>query len=197
MVKARNLFVSSAGPVPLVPMSTHVLHAAIGAVVFVAMMAVAVLAVATDAAGVRSAEAAELEAVVQTTPSTDAEPVDMYTAMAAVAAQLAALPQPTTTQVRRPAPAPRPREVVSPDDPGVWDALAHCETRGNWATTSAPGYSGGLGFAHSTWRSMGGGEFAAIAADATREQQIVIAQRVLESSGWGAWPGCTRLMGLR
>ena len=44
---------------------------------------------------------------------------------------------------------------------------------------------------------MGGREFAEIAADASREQQIEVAQRVLERSGWGAWPGCSRLLGLR
>ncbi len=82
-------------------------------------------------------------------------------------------------------------------DGSVWDRLAHCETRNNWATNSVPGFSGGLGFANSTWISNGGEEFAPIAAEATREQQIVIAERVLAGSGWGAWPGCSDLLGLR
>lgn len=87
--------------------------------------------------------------------------------------------------------------VVSPDDPAVWDRLAECESGGNWATASVPGFAGGLGFADGTWVSYGGGEFAASAADATREQQIEIATRVLAGQGWGAWPGCSSLMGLR
>ena len=91
----------------------------------------------------------------------------------------------------------RPANVVSPDDPTVWDDLAQCETGSNWATDSVPGFAGGLGFANGTWTSYGGDEFAASAADATREQQIVIAQRVQERQGWGAWPGCSARLGLR
>lgn len=87
-------------------------------------------------------------------------------------------------------------EVAHADDPDVWDRLAWCEARGNWAT-SVEGYSGGLGFAHGTWNSHGGEEFAPVAAEATREQQIVVARRVLAASGWGAWPGCSALLGLR
>jgi len=91
----------------------------------------------------------------------------------------------------------RPVRVVTPDDPTVWDDLAHCETGGNWAMDHVPGFAGGLGFANGTWASYGGGEFADSAADASREQQIEIAQRVLERQGWGAWPGCSSRLGLR
>lgn len=48
-----------------------------------------------------------------------------------------------------------------------------------------------------TWRAMGGDEFAADAYLASREQQIVVAERVLSVSGWGAWPGCSAKLGLR
>ena len=44
---------------------------------------------------------------------------------------------------------------------------------------------------------MGGGEFAPDAYLASREQQIVVAERVLASQGWGAWPGCSSKLGLR
>lgn len=91
----------------------------------------------------------------------------------------------------------RAANVVNPADPTVWDQLAFCETRNNWATDSVPGFAGGLGFANGTWTSYGGGEFAQSAADATREQQIEIAIRVQASQGWGAWPGCSALLGLR
>lgn len=87
-------------------------------------------------------------------------------------------------------------EPARPDDPDVWDRLAWCEARGNWAS-SIEGFSGGLGFAHGTWRAHGGEEFAPIAAEASREQQIEIARRVLARSGWHAWPGCADLLGLR
>lgn len=109
----------------------------------------------------------------------------------AAAAAEAAARRPAATASRRAA------NVVSPDDPTVWDQLAHCETGGNWAMDHVPGFAGGLGFANGTWTANGGDEFAASAADATREQQIVIAERVLAGSGWGAWPGCSSLMGLR
>ena len=86
------------------------------------------------------------------------------------------------------------------DTPDRWDLLAQCETGGNWSTNTGNGYGGGLQFAHgpqsSTWISFGGGEFSANPWDATREQQIVVAERVLASSGWGAWPGCARRHGL-
>jgi hypothetical protein len=79
----------------------------------------------------------------------------------------------------------------------VWDRLAWCEASGNWATNTGNSYSGGLQFLHSTWVSYGGREFAAHAHQATREQQIVIAERILASVGWRAWPACTRKLGLR
>lgn len=86
------------------------------------------------------------------------------------------------------------------DHADVWDQLAQCETGGNWGTNTGNGFGGGLQFAHqpswSTWNAFGGGEFAPHPWEATREQQIEIAERVLQSSGWGAWPGCARKMGL-
>jgi len=103
------------------------------------------------------------------------------------------------------APPPAPRAPSAPPQSrasasaggSVWDSLAQCEAGGNWSINSGNGYSGGLQFAHSTWRGHGGGEFAPMAYQASREQQIVVAERVLASSGWGAWPGCTRKLGLR
>ncbi|QBJ97342.1 DUF3235 domain-containing protein [Rhodococcus sp. ABRD24] len=77
-----------------------------------------------------------------------------------------------------------------------WDRLAQCEAGGNWAINTGNGYHGGLQFSPSTWTSHGGGQFAATAAQATREQQIVVAERVLASQGWGAWPSCSSKLGL-
>ena len=79
----------------------------------------------------------------------------------------------------------------------VWDRLAQCEASGNWATHTANGFSGGLQFASSTWTGFGGGQYAPQAWQASREQQIAVAERVLASSGWGAWPACSRKLGLR
>ena len=88
-----------------------------------------------------------------------------------------------------------------PGDGSRWDQLAMCECGGNWACNTGNGFGGGLQFMHqrsySTWLSFGGGEFAPHPWEASREQQIVVAERVLARSGWGAWPGCTSKFGWR
>ncbi|NLV79087.1 MAG: DUF3235 domain-containing protein [Rhodococcus sp.] len=77
-----------------------------------------------------------------------------------------------------------------------WDRLAQCESGGNWAINTGNGYQGGLQFSPSTWNAYGGQEYAATANQASREQQIVVAERVLEGQGWGAWPSCSSSLGL-
>lgn len=77
-----------------------------------------------------------------------------------------------------------------------WDRLAQCEAGGNWGINTGNGYQGGLQFSPSTWTAHGGGEYAASAHNATREQQIAVAERVLASQGWGAWPSCSAKLGL-
>ncbi len=73
---------------------------------------------------------------------------------------------------------------------GEWDRVAGCESGGNWAINTGNGYHGGLQFSQGTWAAHGGGEFAASANQATREQQIAVAERVLATQGRGAWPVC-------
>ena len=103
---------------------------------------------------------------------------------------------------------PKPAEIII-DDVDVpvflndhadrWDQLAQCETGGDWDTNTGNGFGGGLQFMHqksySTWLSFGGSEYAANPWDASREQQIMIAEKVLADSGWRAWPGCSRKFG--
>ena len=74
-----------------------------------------------------------------------------------------------------------------------WDALAQCESGGNWATNTGNGFSGGLQFTPSTWAAFGG---TGDPANASREQQIAVAERVLAEQGPGAWPACTAKLGL-
>ena len=76
----------------------------------------------------------------------------------------------------------------------TWDALAQCESSGNWAINTGNGYAGGLQFSPTTWAAFGG---TGSAADASREQQIAVAERVQASQGWGAWPSCSSKLGLR
>jgi hypothetical protein len=83
----------------------------------------------------------------------------------------------------------------------VWDALARCEASGRWdAVRTIDGriaYTGGLQFAPSTWAAFKPEGLPALASDATREEQIMVAERVLARQGWGAWPACSERLGLR
>ncbi len=79
----------------------------------------------------------------------------------------------------------------------TWDAVAGCESGGNWSINTGNGYYGGLQFAQGTWEGFGGTAYAARADLATRGQQIAIAERVLDGQGWGAWPTCSARLGLR
>ncbi|MEV0702451.1 transglycosylase family protein [Saccharopolyspora sp. NPDC050389] len=72
-----------------------------------------------------------------------------------------------------------------------WDKLAQCESSGNWSINSGNGYYGGLQFSASTWAAYGGSQYASSAHQATREEQIAVAEKVLASQGANAWPGCT------
>jgi resuscitation-promoting factor RpfA len=76
----------------------------------------------------------------------------------------------------------------------TWDRLAHCESSGDWSINTGNGYSGGLQFSPRTWKAFGG---IGLAHHASREQQIAVAERVLAKQGWGAWPACSRKLGLR
>jgi hypothetical protein len=80
---------------------------------------------------------------------------------------------------------------------GVWDRLARCEAGGNWSANTGNGFYGGLQFHPQTWSAHGGQAYAPSAHQASRAQQIAVAERVLASQGWGAWPSCSRQLGLR
>lgn len=78
----------------------------------------------------------------------------------------------------------------------VWDRLAQCESSGNWQSTVGF-YEGGLQFHPQTWDAYKPAGYPAAAYQATREQQILVAERVLAAQGWGAWPACSSKLGLR
>ncbi|MCX4093321.1 transglycosylase family protein [Nocardia sp. alder85J] len=77
-----------------------------------------------------------------------------------------------------------------------WDRLAQCESGGNWGINTGNGFQGGLQFSPGTWASHGGTDYAPAANQASREQQITVAEKVLASQGWGAWPTCSSNLGL-
>ncbi|WP_033218740.1 transglycosylase family protein [Kitasatospora phosalacinea] len=78
----------------------------------------------------------------------------------------------------------------------TWDRVAQCESGGDWNINTGNGFYGGLQFTSSTWRAFGGGQYAARADQASRSQQIAVAERVLASQGPGAWPVCSKRAGL-
>ncbi|MCB5164601.1 transglycosylase family protein [Streptomyces bambusae] len=71
-----------------------------------------------------------------------------------------------------------------------WAKVATCESGGDWAIATGNGYYGGLQFSPSTWEAFGGHQYAPNAHQATKEQQIEIAEKVLAGQGRGAWPHC-------
>ena len=92
-----------------------------------------------------------------------------------------------------PAPAPAaPAPAVAAGSP--WDALAGCEAGGNWGINTGNGYYGGLQFSLSSWRAVGGTGYP---HEASRETQIAMGERLRAAQGWGAWPACSRRLGLR
>ena len=92
--------------------------------------------------------------------------------------------------------APAPPRVVTYAGDSVWDDLARCESGGNWAINSGNGYYGGLQFSLGTWQQYGGAEFAAYPHQATREEQIIVAERLHAARGYAPWPACRAELGL-
>ncbi|MFB7263779.1 transglycosylase family protein [Streptomyces nojiriensis] len=110
-----------------------------------------------------------------------------------------------------PPPAPGPAGAAHPGSPGVigdgpgdcgpggewpWDCVADCESGGRWAVNTGNGFYGGLQFWQPTWEEYGGLAFAKRADLASRVQQIRVAEDVVGSQGWNAWPVCSKRYGL-
>ena len=72
----------------------------------------------------------------------------------------------------------------------AWDAVAQCESGGNWAANTGNGYTGGLQFTSSTWAAYGGTQYASSADQASKSEQITVANKVLADQGATAWPNC-------
>lgn len=132
-------------------------------------------------------------------------------------------PAPEASALVPPTPAPAPGPLATPSvtktraasaaapdgigDYGVWSRLCDCES-GKWDRhgNPIPGsgrwdyhegyYEGGLHFAPSTWDGYRPPDYPDHAADATAEQQIEVGKRVLRVQGPGAWPVCSKTVGL-
>jgi hypothetical protein len=108
------------------------------------------------------------------------------------------IPGPDEELAQRDLPAPPPpRPGVSTAraaGAGVWDQLARCESGGNWAANTGNGYYGGLQFSASSWAAVGG---TGLPHQHSRATQIAMGERLRAAQGWGAWPSCSRRIGLR
>jgi resuscitation-promoting factor RpfB len=121
-----------------------------------------------------------------------------------IAVSSAMLSQPVSQVVKtgsKQQPQPQPQPTPSgggssgatppPSSSGLnWDAVAQCESGGNWHINTGNGFYGGLQFDYGTWLSNGGGAYAQRADLATREQQIAVANRLYAARGSSPWPVC-------
>lgn len=111
----------------------------------------------------------------------------------------AAAPQPHATQAASSTYTP-PKQKATPPAPvasaggDVWDKIAQCESGGNWSINTGNGYYGGLQFTLQSWRGVGGSGYP---HQASKAEQISRAEMLRARQGWGAWPACTRKLGLR
>ncbi|OEV02783.1 transglycosylase family protein [Streptomyces oceani] len=77
----------------------------------------------------------------------------------------------------------------------TWGKVAQCESGGDWQINTGNGYYGGLQFSESSWAAAGGTQYAPRADQASKQQQIATAERLLEMQGPGAW-ACASAGGL-
>lgn len=105
--------------------------------------------------------------------------------------------------------APEPAAPAEPEPArSVWDRVADCESgewqgdggfvtaSANWSSTAGL-FEGGLQFHPDTWDGYRDPAMPGAAYEASRAQQIAVAERVLDAQGWQAWPVCSRKLGLR
>jgi len=88
----------------------------------------------------------------------------------------------------------RPAPAVSGGGGLNWEAVAQCESGGNWHINTGNGFYGGLQFDYSTWLSNGGGAYAPRADLASESEQIAVATRLYDARGSSPWPVCGRYL---
>ena len=86
-------------------------------------------------------------------------------------------------------------DIDAADEPHVtWDKVAACESTNDWNINTGNGYYGGLQFSQSSWAAAGG---SGSPQNASRDEQIRVAENLQNMQGWGAWPACSSKLGLR
>ena len=115
-------------------------------------------------------------------------------------------PEPEPEPEPEPAPAPEPEAASAPDTTSTsgvsratWEAVAACESNGDWTIDTGNSFYGGLQFNLESWTWAGGQQYAEYPHQATKDQQIAVADQLIEihPAGWGAWPACSAKLGLR
>ena len=144
--------------------------------------------------GLVSARGSSLESTTTATARAEAVEPRETGAPARLPMEATLVVVPAAAPASAPAAAPRPAATFSGGS--VWDALAKCESGGNWAINTGNGYYGGLQFSLGTWNGNGGAEFAAYPHQATRDEQIVVAERLRAARGYAPWPACRAKLGL-
>ncbi|MET8559447.1 transglycosylase family protein [Streptomyces flaveolus] len=81
-------------------------------------------------------------------------------------------------------------------DGTTWDKVAECESGGSWSADTGNGYYGGLQISQEDWNAYGGGRYAASPDQASRNQQIAVAEKILADKGTTPWATCALLSGL-
>ncbi|MGW3952552.1 transglycosylase family protein [Streptomyces sp. NPDC004752] len=81
-------------------------------------------------------------------------------------------------------------------DGTTWDRVAECESGGSWSASFGNGYFGGLQISQQDWGKYGGLEYATTPDQASRSQQIAVAEKILADQGTTPWATCARLSGL-
>jgi len=142
-----------------------------------------VIAVGTKARPVKRAPAP----VAAPAPAREAAPAPAPERAPAPAPERAPAPEPAPAKAPAPAPSPATSGGGSNENGAMWDRIAECESGGNWSTNTGNGYYGGLQFDLQTWTGAGGGQFAPRADQASREQQIAIANKVYADRGLQPW----------
>lgn len=107
-------------------------------------------------------------------------------------------PDTTTTSSSTKPPAAGGSTAAAPEPARskVWDALAECESSGDWAIDTGNGLYGGLQIDRRTWLGYGGRAYAPLPSKATREQQILVAEKIRADRGFVPWGSCARELGL-
>ncbi|MER5505927.1 transglycosylase family protein [Streptomyces sp. NPDC002766] len=85
---------------------------------------------------------------------------------------------------------------ASAADGTTWDKVAQCETGGSWSENSGNGFYGGLKLSQADWEKYGGLDYAPRADLASRNQQIAVAEKLLDAEGVGAFHTCGLTSGL-